>query len=234
MAGTRRGRRSNRTHFDTRCEKTRAKTTQNTLRNSGGSMQAWGASHRKIKHLLFTLLTSCHFSVLKQGRIHGNPVADSWAGAVMWKPLRIQKCDGRTDLSTYLPTDTARCREVRTFFFFWILVKMSDREKSAFFFFRFLDSVSVTKKIVNFLVGETLYWNDSGLKNYSSPWEKAPPPLFWNGSPASSSFPRHSTYKSFCSLSVTFLPFCPPSHFPYGRRAIIDIETRTEIALISA
>ena len=27
----------------------------------------------------------------KQGRIHGNPVADGWAGAVMQKPLGIQK-----------------------------------------------------------------------------------------------------------------------------------------------
>ena len=44
----------------------------------------------------------------KQGRIHGNPVADSWAGAVMQKPLGIQKCDGRTDL----PTDTARWSQV--------------------------------------------------------------------------------------------------------------------------
>ena len=29
----------------------------------------------------------------KQGRIHGNPIADGWAGAVMRKPLAIQKCD---------------------------------------------------------------------------------------------------------------------------------------------
>ena len=28
----------------------------------------------------------------------------------MQKPLGIQKCDGRTDLPTYRPTDTARCR----------------------------------------------------------------------------------------------------------------------------
>ena len=41
----------------------------------------------------------------KQGRIHGHPVADDWAGAVMRKPLGIQKCDGPTDG----PTDTARC-----------------------------------------------------------------------------------------------------------------------------
>ena len=38
---------------------------------------------------------------IKQGRIHGNPVADGWAGAVMPKPLAIQKyfrqTDGRTD-----------------------------------------------------------------------------------------------------------------------------------------
>ena len=40
----------------------------------------------------------------KQGRIRGNPVADGWAGAVMQKPLGIQKCDGRTDGLTYRPT----------------------------------------------------------------------------------------------------------------------------------
>ena len=38
----------------------------------------------------------------EQGRIHGRTVADSWAGAVMRKPLRNQKCDG--------PTDVARCK----------------------------------------------------------------------------------------------------------------------------
>ena len=32
-----------------------------------------------------------------QGRVHGNLVAEGWAGAVMWKPLAIQKCDGLTD-----------------------------------------------------------------------------------------------------------------------------------------
>ena len=41
----------------------------------------------------------------KQGRTHGNPVADGWAGAVMRKPLGIQKCDGRTDIPTFRPTD---------------------------------------------------------------------------------------------------------------------------------
>ena len=46
----------------------------------------------------------------KQGRIHGNPVADGWAGAVMQKPLAIQKCYGGTDGLTDGPTDTARCR----------------------------------------------------------------------------------------------------------------------------
>ena len=30
---------------------------------------------------------------VEQGRIRGNPVADGWAGAVMRKPLVIQKCD---------------------------------------------------------------------------------------------------------------------------------------------
>ena len=33
----------------------------------------------------------------KQGRIHDNPVADSWAGAALRKPLGIQKCDGGTN-----------------------------------------------------------------------------------------------------------------------------------------
>ena len=49
---------------------------------------------------------SCRF---KQGRIHGNPVAESWAGAVPQKLLRIYKCDGRTDGPMDGPTDTARC-----------------------------------------------------------------------------------------------------------------------------
>ena len=40
-----------------------------------------------------------------QGRIHGNPVADGWAGAVMQKLPGIQKCDGRTDLPTNQPTN---------------------------------------------------------------------------------------------------------------------------------
>ena len=40
----------------------------------------------------------------KQGRIDGNPVADGWAGAVMRKPLGIQKCDGRMDGRTDRPT----------------------------------------------------------------------------------------------------------------------------------
>ena len=40
----------------------------------------------------------------KQGWIQGNPVADGWAGAVMWKPLGIQNCDRQTDGLTYRPT----------------------------------------------------------------------------------------------------------------------------------
>ena len=36
----------------------------------------------------------------KQGRIHGNPVADAWAEAVMRKPLAIQKSYGWTDRPT--------------------------------------------------------------------------------------------------------------------------------------
>ena len=36
-------------------------------------------------------------SECKQGRIHDNPVADSWAGAVMQKPHANQKCDRQTN-----------------------------------------------------------------------------------------------------------------------------------------
>ena len=36
----------------------------------------------------------------KQGRIHGNPVAGGWAGAVMRNPIGIQKCYRRTDRPT--------------------------------------------------------------------------------------------------------------------------------------
>ena len=44
-----------------------------------------------------------NWSVIKQGRIHGNPVADGWAGAVMQKPLavlEIFRMDRRTDRPT--------------------------------------------------------------------------------------------------------------------------------------
>ena len=40
----------------------------------------------------------------EQGRIHGNPVADGWVGAVMRKPQGIQKCDLPTYQPTYRPT----------------------------------------------------------------------------------------------------------------------------------
>ena len=66
---------------------------------------------------LFLLLPLLHFFKIsrllnrkKQGRIHGRTVADGWAGAVMQKPLAIQKCDVPTYRPTYRPTDTARCR----------------------------------------------------------------------------------------------------------------------------
>ena len=49
----------------------------------------------------------------KQGRIHGTPVADGWAGAIMPKPLANQKrdvTDRPTDRPTNRPTDTASSR----------------------------------------------------------------------------------------------------------------------------
>ena len=54
-----------------------------------------------LYHLVHIAVDRLH---LKQGRIHGNPVADGWAGAVMQKPLGIQKCDLPTDLPTDGPT----------------------------------------------------------------------------------------------------------------------------------
>ena len=45
----------------------------------------------------------------KQGRIHGNPVADGWTGAVMQKTLGIQKCDLRTDRPT-VPSEQTRLK----------------------------------------------------------------------------------------------------------------------------
>ena len=41
----------------------------------------------------------------KQGQIHGEKVADSWAGAVMRKLPGIQECDGPTNEPTNQPTD---------------------------------------------------------------------------------------------------------------------------------
>ena len=43
------------------------------------------------------------WSLIKQCQIHGSPVADGWAGAVVQKPLVIQK-GYRTDGPTYRPT----------------------------------------------------------------------------------------------------------------------------------
>ena len=58
-----------------------------------------GPTHRKVAYRVACTLQ-------KQGRIHGKTVADGWAGAVMQKPLEIQKYLLRTDL----PTDRPRCR----------------------------------------------------------------------------------------------------------------------------
>ena len=51
----------------------------------------------------------------KQGRIHGNPVADGWAGAVMRKPLANQKSYRRTDLPTDTASSRVACPRLKTF-----------------------------------------------------------------------------------------------------------------------
>ena len=47
-----------------------------------------------------------HSPYRKQGRKHGNHIADGWAGAV---PV-MRQCFGGTDRPTDGRTDTARCR----------------------------------------------------------------------------------------------------------------------------
>ena len=42
-------------------------------------------------------ISSSYAPGLKQGLIYGRTVAVSWTGAVLQKPLAIQKCDGPTD-----------------------------------------------------------------------------------------------------------------------------------------
>ena len=68
----------------------------------------------------FLVLRRCAgASKKKQGRIHGNPVADGWAGAVLHKSVGIQKCDRRTDRRTDGPTKLKRgfwCPSRRQFY----------------------------------------------------------------------------------------------------------------------
>ena len=50
---------------------------------------------------LFEVTITITALIPEQGRIHGNPVADGWAGAVLRKSVDIQifdrRMDGRTD-----------------------------------------------------------------------------------------------------------------------------------------
>ena len=50
-------------------------------------------------------LVPVHHYLYEQGRIHGNTVADGWAGAVVQKLLAIQKYDEWKDEWTDQPTD---------------------------------------------------------------------------------------------------------------------------------
>ena len=49
---------------------------------------------------IFLISDICYRHGLKQGLIHGNLVADGWAGAVMRKPIAIQFFFGPTDRPT--------------------------------------------------------------------------------------------------------------------------------------
>ena len=56
--------------------------------------------------VIFIIMATLDITALdatKQGRIHGNLVAEGGAGAVMQKPLELKNV-------TYVPTDTVRCR----------------------------------------------------------------------------------------------------------------------------
>ena len=57
-------------------------------------------NNKDFYYVTVFLLIGTRLIFKKQGRIHGNPVADGWAGAVMRKPLGIQKYDGPTDRHT--------------------------------------------------------------------------------------------------------------------------------------
>ena len=81
------------------------------------------SAHDKTTSLILTSLSiddggyingvAIEETIRKQGRIHGNPVADGWAGAVMQKPLAIQNCYRRTDGRTDLPTRQGEESRVR-------------------------------------------------------------------------------------------------------------------------
>ena len=60
-----------------------------------------------FKQIVITVQRS-NWSKNKQSRLHGNPVADIFAGAEMQKPLKIKKCDKLTNG----PTNMVRCRVV--------------------------------------------------------------------------------------------------------------------------
>ena len=79
--------------------------------------------------------------IKKQGRIHGNPVADDWAGAVMQKSLGIQKCDQLTDRPTDRRTDQGVESCVRNYKNHPLKTRDVEAEKfmpiSAFHHFRF-------------------------------------------------------------------------------------------------
>ena len=68
---------------------------------------AIGYHHEKVdaKRYFNVWESGLEFVLPQQGRIHGNPVADGWAGAAMREPLAIL-----TIFLSDVPTDTAGSR----------------------------------------------------------------------------------------------------------------------------
>ena len=84
-----------------RCSKIFLRVGRRSFAQSSSLKPNWSPSGFKADARSFSFTFN-----LSQHETRPNPVADGWTGAVMQKPLGIQKCYRPTNL----PTDTGRCR----------------------------------------------------------------------------------------------------------------------------
>ena len=78
-----------------RCSKIFLRVGRRSFAQSSSLKPNWSPSGFKADARSFSFTFN-----LSQHETRPNPVADGWTGAVMQKPLGIQKCDGPTDLPT--------------------------------------------------------------------------------------------------------------------------------------